>query len=250
MSAGHTIVSGLISGIKSKASQIGTSIKNAVSKGISAVTGTVGRFASAGRDLVSGIARGIRNGASSIISATGAIASRALQSFKSKLGISSPSKVFAAEARWIPEGIAVGINKTANKVKAAVEAMSETAIDPLGDAISKAYSAFESSSDFNPTITPVLDLSQVRREAGTVSSMFGNESISLASSIGQNDIQNIQNNNLMNQLLTKMDKMLNNNNQKSANITNTFTVNGADNPEEFVNTFIRTLDREMKMRAV
>ncbi len=249
-SAGKTIIDGLIGGIKSHASKLGTNIKTAVTKGLSAVTNIAGRFKNAGKNLVDGIARGIRNGASSIISATGSIASRALKAFKSKLGISSPSKVFAAEARWIPEGIVVGINKTSNKVKAAVEALSESAIDPLGDAISKAYSAFESSSDFNPTITPVLDLSQVRKEAGNVSSMFGNESISLASSIGQNDIQNIQSNNLMNQLLTKMDRMLNTDNSRATNITNTFTVNGADNAEEFVNTFIRTLDREMKMRAV
>lgn len=249
-SAGKTIIDGLIGGIKSHASKLGTNLKNAVSKGLSAVTNIAGKFKNAGKNLVDGIARGIRNGASSVISATGSIASRALKAFKSKLGISSPSKVFAAEARWIPEGIVVGINKTSNKVKAAVEALSESAIDPLGDAISKAYSAFESDSDFNPTITPVLDLSQVRKEAGNVSSMFGNESISLASSIGPNDIQNIQSNNLMNQLLTKMDRMLNTTNSRTANITNTFNVNGADNAEEFVNTFIRTLDREMKMRAV
>ena len=251
-SAGKTIISGLIGGIKAHASQLGTNIKTAVSKGLSAVTNIAGKFKNAGKNLVEGIARGIKNGASSVISATGSIASRALKSFKSKLGISSPSKVFAEASRWIPEGIVVGINKTSSKVSSAVSAMAENSVDAMSEAVARAYEMIDTGNNFNPTITPVLDLSQVKSEAGGISSMFGNESISLASSIGQNDIQNIQNNNLMNQLLTKMDRMLNTDNkaQNRANITNHFTVNGNDNPEEFVNTFIRTLDREMQMRAV
>ena len=251
-SAGKTIISGLIGGIKAHASQLGTNIKTAVSKGLSAVTNIAGKFKNAGKNLVDGIARGIKNGASSVISATGSIASRALKAFKSKLGISSPSKVFAEASRWIPEGIVVGINKTSSKVSSAVSAMAENSVDAMSEAVARAYEMIDTGNNFNPTITPVLDLSQVKSEAGGISSMFGNESISLASSIGQNDIQNIQNNNLMNQLLTKMDRILNTDNkaQNRANITNHFTVNGNDNPEEFVNTFIRTLDREMQMRAV
>lgn len=251
-SAGKTIISGLIGGIKAHASQLGTNIKTAVSKGLSAVTNIAGKFKNAGKNLVEGIARGIKNGASSVISATGSIASRALKSFKSKLGISSPSKVFAEAGKWIPEGIVVGINKTSSKVSSAVSAMAENSVGAMSEAVARAYEMIDTGNNFNPTITPVLDLSQVKSEAGGISSMFGNESISLASSIGQNDIQNIQNNNLMNQLLTKMDRMLNTDNraQNRANITNHFTVNGNDNPEEFVNTFIRTLDREMQMRAV
>ncbi len=247
---GFEIIKNIGAGIKSKASDIKTKVGDAVTKAKTKVGEYASKFKNAGGDLVSGIAKGIRNGASSVISASGSIAQKALNKFKQKLGISSPSKVFAAEARWIPEGVAVGINKTANKVQKAVESMTVSAIDPLSQAISRAYSYLESDGDFNPTITPVLDLSEVRRDAGGIGSIFGTETVSLASSIGQNDIQNIQNNNLMNQLLTKMDKIMNSDNERSANITNHFTVNGAEDPEQFVNTFVRTLDREMKMRAV
>jgi tape measure domain-containing protein len=250
LSAGHTIVNGIVNGIKAKASQVGTNIKNAVSKGVSAVSNFASKFKSAGKSLVDGVARGIRNGASSVISATGSIASKALEHFKSKLKVNSPSKVFAKEAICIPEGVALGINKGTGYVTKAVDKMAGGAVNAMSSAISKAYDFIDSDADFNPTITPVLDLSQVKNEAGNLNSMFGTESISLASSIGQNDIQNIQNNNLMNQLLTKMDRMLNTGNSNPVSISNSFTVNGNDNPEEFVNTFIRTLDREMQMRAV
>ena len=250
--SGLAIIKQLGAGIKSGASTVATNVKNAVDKAVSKVKSAGSSFITAGKNLVDGIARGIRNGASSVISATGSIASRALSHFKSKLGISSPSKVFAEAAKWIPEGIVIGINKTSKNVYSAVSSIADNSVNAMSEAISRAYDAINVGDNLNPTITPVLDLSQVKKEADGIGSIFGNESVSLASSFNSNDIQNIQNNNLMNQLLTKMDKMINNDGKTSngANITNHFTVNGADNPEDFVNTFVNTLNRELKMRAV
>ena len=249
---GRDLISGLGQGIKEKASDVKDKIVDAVSKAKDhvATSSIVSKFKSAGKNLSEGVANGIRNGLSSVISAVGAIASKALSNFKSKLGVNSPSKVFMREAVCIPEGVALGIDKGSRFVTKAVDRMAEGAVSAMNDAVSKSYDILGSDDNFNPTITPILDLSQVRKESAGLNSMFGTETVSLASSFNQNDIQNIQNGNLMNQLLTKMDRILNTDTRKPANITNTFTVNGNDNPEEFVNTFIRTLDREMQMRAV
>lgn len=249
---GRELITGIGQGIKDKAGDIKDKISDAVSKAKDkiATTAIISKFKSAGKNLSEGIASGIRNGLSSILSATGSIADRALSHFKSKLKIHSPSKVFAEEAIYIPEGIALGINKGTRFVTKAVSKIADGAVDAMSEAVSKSYDILGSGDNFNPTITPILDLSQVKKESAGLNSMFGNETVSLASSFNQNDIQNIQNNNLMNQLLTKMDRILNTDTRKPTNITNTFTVNGNDNPEEFVNTFIRTLDREMQMRAV
>ena len=248
---GKELVSGIGKGIKDKAGDVKDKIVDAVSKAKNKIadSGVVSKWKSAGKSLSEGVARGIRNGLSSVISATGSIASKALSHFKSKLGVNSPSKVFMREAVCIPEGVALGIDKGNKFVTKAIGRMSDGAVDSMTSAISKAYEFVDSDSNFNPVISPILDLSDVKRDAGSIGSIFGNESISLASSIGQNDIQNIQNNNLMNQLLTKMDRMLNSSSSNPVSISNTFTVNGNDNPEEFVNTFINTLDRELKMRT-
>lgn len=249
---GKDLVAGIGKGIKDKAGDIKDKITDAVTKAKNKIadSGVVSKWKSAGRSLSEGVASGIRNGLSSVISATGAIADRALSHFRSKLKVNSPSKVFAAEAVCIPEGVALGINKGSRFVTKAVGKMSDEAVNAMSEAVSKSYDIF-GDDNFNPTITPVLDLSQVRKDSEGLGSMFGTETVSLASSFNQSDIQNIQNNNLMNQLLMKMDRLLNTDTRsKPTNITNTFTVNGNDNPEEFVNTFIRTLDREMQMRAV
>lgn len=246
---GVEIVRNIVNGIKSKAHDIATNIGQAVTKAKNKITGAAGDFLSAGGNLVKGIASGIRNGASNVISAAGSIASRALSKFKSMLGIRSPSRAFAEAARWIPEGIVVGINKTSNKVRRAVSSMSDSALDPFSKAISKAYYGLDSGMDFKPTITPVLDLSEVRKDATGINSILGDKSIALASSLGKNGIQNLENNSLMNQLLGKMDKMMTSENQKRpSNVTNQFTINvdGAENPENFAKRFVRQVQLEMR----
>ena len=249
-SGGLKLVTSLISGIKSKITGLPNSIHDGIVKAKNKVASFVSGFKTAGLNLVKGIANGIKNGASHIFSAVGNIAKQALNKFKQKLGISSPSKVFAEASRWIPEGIVVGINKTSGRVKSAVEDLSSTALDPLSEAMSKAYSILEDGGDFNPTITPVLDLTSIKEGASEIGSMFGDRSMNLATSIGNMDVQTMQTNTLMSRLVNKMDRMMSSKDNNPTNITNTFTVNGAENPEDFVNTFIRTLDREMKMRAV
>ena len=249
-SGGLKLIVNLVSGIKSKISSIPTAIHDGINKAKAKVAAFVGGFKTAGLNLVKGIANGIKNGASHIFSAVGSIASQALKKFKAKLGISSPSKVFAEASKWIPEGIVVGINKTSGRVKNAVEDLSNTVLDPVSEAMSKAYSILENGDEFNPTITPVLDLSSIRKDASGISSMFGDQSMNIVSSMGNVNSQAMQMNNFMGRLVNKMDRIMDNKNTNPINIANTFTVNGNDNPEEFVNTFIRTLDREMQMRAV
>lgn len=246
---GAEIVRNIVNGIKGKAHDIATNVGQAITKAKNKISGFAGNFLTAGKNLVSGIAGGIRRGASSVISAAGSIASRALSKFKSMLGISSPSKAFAEAASWIPEGIVVGINKTSNKVQRAVSSMSDSALDPLSKAISKAYYGLDSGMDFSPTITPVLDLSEVRKDATGINSILGDKSIALASSLGRNGIQNLENNSLMNQLLGKMDKIMSSDNQgHPSNVTNQFTINvdGNENPEAFANRFLRRVQLEMR----
>lgn len=64
-----------------------------------------------GTAIWKGIVSGIKRGVNAVISTVKDIAGTIAWSFKMALGISSPSKVFAALGIEIPEGIAVGINR-------------------------------------------------------------------------------------------------------------------------------------------
>lgn len=83
---------------------------------------------SIGGDIIAGIAKGIINGVGAIISAAKEAAKSALRAAKEALGIKSPSKIMRDEVgRWIPAGIAVGIEKNASMVSNAMDELTKSA---------------------------------------------------------------------------------------------------------------------------
>ena len=83
---------------------------------------------SIGANIISGVAKGILNGLGTIIDAAKEAALSAFKAAKNALGIKSPSKVMQTEVgKWIPEGIAVGIEKNASAVTDAMNEMTKEA---------------------------------------------------------------------------------------------------------------------------
>lgn len=91
-------------------------------------------WAQLGRDLVQGIANGIKNGAQAVANAAKEAARSALNSAKRLLGIASPSKVMRDEVgKWIPAGMAVGIEANTKPLRDAMNdlsAITEAGINP------------------------------------------------------------------------------------------------------------------------
>lgn len=89
----------------------------------------IGAAASVGSGIVRGIISGIKDGASGIISAARDAAMAALDAAKSALGISSPSKVFAASVGLpMAQGMAVGLGMGAPLVARATEQVGGAAL--------------------------------------------------------------------------------------------------------------------------
>lgn len=221
---------------------VSSGIKNALKK----ITNAVGNWRSAGGNLIKGVASGIRNGASHLLSAAGDMAKRALNKFKSMLGISSPSKVFMEAASWIPRGAAIGIRKTASELYGEIDEMSNRSVDGLRNAISNALDSSGISDDFNPVITPVLDLSEVEKNANGISSLFGKNTVStnLAGSIGNTPGMSLADN--IDTLTNVIKNFSENQNGFSAPPVFNITVDGAQNPEDFANRLIRRFAMEMR----
>ena len=79
-----------------------------------------------GSNIISGIARGISNGASAIVSAARSAAQAALNAAKRFLGIASPSKVMRDQVgKFIPEGMAIGIEANTKPLQDAMHGLSE-----------------------------------------------------------------------------------------------------------------------------
>lgn len=80
-----------------------------------------------GMDVINGIIVGLDSMVTALWEKMKEIANSAWQTAKEALGIGSPSRVFAQQVgRWIPAGVAVGIDDNAEEVDAAVASM----VDP------------------------------------------------------------------------------------------------------------------------
>ena len=152
-----------INGFADAIDQKGPELQAAVDKLISAIIrfiknglmGMSNKFTShagsIGRNIINGVINGVSSAAGSLYNKLSNVASSALSSFKSTLGIHSPSRVFAVAAGFIVAGIVQGIDKSQDD---AVDAMSG-----LGDEMVNAMSNLD--TDWNPVIKPTVDLSEV-----------------------------------------------------------------------------------------
>lgn len=130
-----------------------------------------------GTNIMSGMSDGITsfNMNDTISKATGSV----LEQFKSptNFNINSPSKLIAKRVGSpIMEGLAKGISDNVSMVKNHIAMVRDTVVN--------AFDSMALDSDYSPTITPVVDLSNVNSAAGSINGLFSNRSIGLSSNIG------------------------------------------------------------------
>jgi hypothetical protein len=93
----------------------------------SSISGLPESFGELGSSIIDGLVGGISGGVQRVIDAVKGVASSALSSAKSVLGIASPSKEFARVGVWSAEGMARGFDTGASGVTAAARLMAQDA---------------------------------------------------------------------------------------------------------------------------
>lgn len=125
----------------------------------------------AGVDVAQGLVKGLESQKAALETQMDKIASSMVNAFKRRLGIKSPSKEFEEIGVWSIEGLALGLQNTTSISKAA-NVLGDKAIDSLRTAMSGLGSAVSENMDLNPTITPVLDLTALRKDAQAMGSIL------------------------------------------------------------------------------
>lgn len=177
--AGKSFITNLVNGI-------GSMIQNAVSKakevGSAAANGIKGiakDFVQAGRNAINGFIEGIGSLASQVVSKAKQIGGDALSAIKSALGINSPSKEFRKVGVYSDEGLILGLESMRSKVITTAKNIGVKAKDAIEAGISRLDRLF--SSDTNPVITPVVDLSDAEAKAKRLSQIFGRQTVKMGS---------------------------------------------------------------------
>lgn len=117
------LAAGLIKAIPELLTKISQIIKGIIEQFASIDWGEVGI------NIIKGIAKGLKNATSEIVKAMKEVATKALNSFKEKLGIHSPSRIFEDEGgKNIDLGVAKGVRKNTSSIIDAMKEMSQATI--------------------------------------------------------------------------------------------------------------------------
>ena len=123
------------------------------------------KFREIGTNIIRGLIDGIASKEGDLKTKVESIANTITGKFQKALQIHSPSRIMARLGGFVTEGLAIGIEGNTELVANASENLASTAISGLKDAIKAATNLTDLGIDINPTITPVLDLSNI--EAGS-----------------------------------------------------------------------------------
>lgn len=160
-----------------------TAAVQVVSSAVSGISSKLGEFENAGRNAGQGFINGIRSKAGEAADAAASVVREALAAADRALDAHSPSKEFETRGVWSIQGLILGFLSQAGKLYSTVHDVGKTAVDTMGFALEEAYEYANSNMDFEPTITPVLDLSKVRSGVGLVNGLFAGTTLNAVTSL-------------------------------------------------------------------
>ena len=123
--------------------------------------------------LIEGVVRGLGSLAGRAFAKAADIAKGMLNAALGALGIHSPSKEFYWMGTMMIAGVVNSLSDNANQASKATSEVGKGMVKSMGETLDGLSAALGSDIiEFNPTITPILDLSQVKKDAATVSDML------------------------------------------------------------------------------
>ena len=135
-------------------------------------------FKNLGSQMMQGFADGITAKKEDVASAASAVAQAAADATKTTLDIHSPSRVLMGLGEYAGQGFVVGLKAYQAASYSAGETVADAATNGINESIAQIQRLMESGMEWQPTITPVLDLSGVQNGASQMQSMLTGASVS------------------------------------------------------------------------
>lgn len=183
--AGVKLIQQIVKGVESEKSDTHNSFKELAESCATKIETVRSDFYDAGKYLVEGFMAGISDNTWRAEAEAEAMARAAVRAAERELGEHSPSKVFYRVGDYAGQGFINALSDYGDKSYSASAMMARSAKQGLSDSISKIKDIIGSNIDAQPTIRPVLDLSDLKTGMGAVNGLFNSrESLGVIANVG------------------------------------------------------------------
>lgn len=240
------LMKSLSSGVSSQAATVKNQFSIMLSNCVAAVRSYYGQFQNAGSYLAAGVANGISANSASASMAAKKMAGNAAKASAKRLDEHSPSRVGYKIGDYFGIGFTNGITDNIRNAGLSSDALAESATTGLSNAISKIAALIDSGIDTNPTIRPVLDLTEIQNGSAAIADLMSTLSgrpvegtVSIAAKTASS----------MNRPAFAPEQQTEtpNGKQTSENTTNNFYITGTD-PRAIADEVDRKLQRRVERR--
>ena len=244
--SGSDLMKEISSGVSGQTNTVKNQFSTLLSNCIATVRSYYSQFQSAGRYLAVGIANGISANSGSASAAARSLAGNAAKASARRLEEKSPSKVGYKIGDYFGIGFTNGITDNIRNAGISSDALAESATKGLSNAVSKIATLIDSGIDTNPTIRPVLDLTEIQNGSAAMADLMSTLSgrpvegtVSIAAKTASS----------MNRPAFAPDQQTEtpNGQQTSENTTNNFYITGTD-PRAIADEVDRKLQRRVERK--
>lgn len=211
--AGLTAANGMLKALKSKKGnfkEVGSNFASQLSKGfksdkinskcekickaaVKKLNGYKDDFYNAGKNLVLGFANGITDNTFMAEARAAAMAQASLAKAKKTLDEHSPSKEFYKIGKFAVLGFVNSFSDNMKLVNKSGSNLARQSMDGMGKAMNQIGDVITNGIDPNPTIRPVVDLSNIQNGVGAINGMFNDTALGNLGGISASINRKIQN---------------------------------------------------------
>lgn len=192
--AGMQCMIKFIAGVKEKAEEVKTAFTGNLNASVTAIRDYHDQFKQAGTYLVEGFADGISENTYRAEAKARAMARAAAEAAEDELDEHSPSRVGYHIGDFFGLGFVNAIGTYAVKAYNASAEMADSAKTGLGNAIAKVKDMIDNGVDGQPTIRPILDLSDVEEKSHRLNTLFSrSQALTVSTGIVAARGRNLQN---------------------------------------------------------
>ena len=192
--AGMQCMIKFIAGVKEKAEEVKTAFTDNLNASVTAIRDYHDQFKQAGTYLVEGFADGISENTYRAEAKARAMARAAAEAAEDELDEHSPSRVGYHIGDFFGLGFVNAIGTYAVKAYNASAEMADSAKTGLGNAIAKVKDMIDNGVDGQPTIRPILDLSDVEEKSHRLNTLFSrSQALTVSTGIAAARGRNLQN---------------------------------------------------------